>query len=118
LTDLFVEILRLSRRMRSQAGRGPSAAELAGYLHLPLAEVRAALLQAKDLAAGVSADGGKDASVPVPGGLAEALTGEEERALCRRLAASLNEDLARENARPGVSVTGERIREIETPEGS
>jgi RNA polymerase primary sigma factor len=79
LTDLIAEILRLSRRMRLEAGRGPSAAELAGYLHLPLAEVRDALVRAKDLAA--RARGGAACGGAVPGGLDEALTVEEERAL-------------------------------------
>ena len=82
LEDLVLEILRLSRRMRQEAGRGPSAAELAGYLHLPLAEVRAALARAKDLAA--RKGGGAGRGAVVPGGLDEALTAEEERVLCQR----------------------------------
>ncbi len=79
LEGLILEILRLSRRMRLESGRGPSAAELAGYLHLPLAEVRAALARAKDLAA--RARGGTACGAVVPGGLDEALTAEEEVAL-------------------------------------
>jgi RNA polymerase primary sigma factor len=81
---LIAEILRLSRRMRLEAGRGPSAAELAGYLHLPLAEVRDALARAKDLAAAELAGEGAAGGAAVPGGLIEAMTVEEERALCRR----------------------------------
>ena len=89
LEDLVLEILRLSRRMRQEAGRGPSAAELAGYLHLPLAEVRAALARAKDLAA--RKGGGAGRGAVVPGGLDEALTAEEERALDASVQANLRE---------------------------
>ncbi len=84
MTDPIAEILRLSRRMRVEAGRGPSAAELAGYFHLPLAEVRDALARAKDLAAAELVGDGNSGGAEVPGGLIEALTEEEERALCRR----------------------------------
>jgi hypothetical protein len=118
-TSLIAEILRLSRRMRRDAGRGPSAAELAGYLHLPLAEVRAALGQAKDLAAAAPAAAGTDRGATVPGGLAEALTAEEEELLLRRrLGASLDEDVPRDDARPPIAGTGARRPAIEAPEGS
>jgi len=89
LEDLIPEILRLSRRMRREAGRGPSAAELAGYLHLPLTEVRAALARAKDLAARKCGGAGRGAVVP--GGLDEALTAEEERTLATAVEANLRE---------------------------
>ncbi len=138
MTDLIAEILRLSRRMRLEAGRGPSAAELAGYLHLPLAEVRDALARAKDLAARELAGEGAAGGPEVPGGLSEALTIEEEQALCRRFGIgdapgrSAEEQLRREEKalrmRFGIAmstettleeigrqfaVTRERIRRIE-----
>lgn len=82
MNETIETLLQLSRRMRLEADRGPSAAELAGYLHLPLAEVRDALARAKTLAAAALADGGRVGEVPC--GLGEALTREEEQALCRR----------------------------------
>jgi len=84
LTDLIAEILRLSRRMRRESSRGPSAAELAGYLHLPLADVREALARAKGLATAEPSEEGRTGGAEVPGGLIEALTAEEEQALYRR----------------------------------
>lgn len=113
MTDLLAEILRLSRRMRREADRGPSAAELAGYLHLPLAEARAALARAKDLAATERADESKAGRTELPGGLIEALTEEEERTLGIRFGIEMNTDHTQEGAGAPFEVTGEHVRRIE-----
>ncbi len=111
MTDLVAEILRLSRRMRGESGRGPSAAELAGYLHLPLAEVRAALGRAKNLAVAALTDGGRVGEVP--GGLAEALTAADEQALCRRFGIGRDTDQTLEDVSRQFEVTCGRIQRIQ-----
>ncbi len=113
LEDLILEILRLSRRMRREAGRGPSAAELAGYLHLPLAEVRAALARAKDLAARAITEKSEDHSAQVPAGLIEALTLAEERLLLRQFGVDMElVSLKTPNGKGQQSRLGDLIGEV------
>jgi len=110
MIGIIDKLVRLSRRMRLESSRGPSAAELAGYLHLPLAEVRAALARAKDMVARELADDGKGGGTEVPGGLDEALAAEEEQALCRRF--GIDGEPGQPGALPLDAATQANLREL------
>jgi RNA polymerase primary sigma factor len=136
MTEAINKIVRTSRQMLNEIGRDPTPEELAEKLHMPLEKVRKTLKIAKEplsLETPIGDEGDshlgdliedKNAILPIDAAIQSnlretttrvlaSLTPREERILRMRFGIGMNTDHTLEEVGQQLSVTRERIRQIE-----
>ncbi len=118
MIEVISRLVRASQRMRREAARGATSAELAEQMDLPLVEVEEAMRIAKGmvlLELPANEQDAEEQEVARPP--AQGFTAREERVLCMRFGIRLETDPALERLGRQLLETRKRIRAMEANAG-
>lgn len=114
MIEVISRLVRASQRLRREAGRGATSAELSEQIDLPLAEVEEAVRIAKGMVLlELPADEQDAEEQEVAKPPAMGFSAREERVLCMRFGIRLESDPALERLGRQLLDTRQRVRELE-----